>query len=96
MSNQSSFVMPSPATSTVVPSSSAESPPVKKAHRGFATMDPTKVRELARKGGISAHVAGRAHEFTSDEARAAGRKGGLAARDAKEGRPRDVEVNQPS
>jgi hypothetical protein len=93
MSNQSSFVMSSPA---VVPSSSAESPPVNKARRGFATMDPTKVRELGRKGGVSAHVAGRAHEFTSDEARAAGRKGGLAAREAKEGRRREVEVNQPS
>ena len=46
--------------------------------RGFATMDREKVREIARHGGKAAHAAGTAHEFTSDEARAAGRKGGLA------------------
>lgn len=46
--------------------------------RGFATMDREKVREIARHGGKAAHAAGTAHEFTSDEARAAGRKGGLS------------------
>ncbi|HZU82771.1 MAG TPA: KGG domain-containing protein [Polyangiaceae bacterium] len=46
--------------------------------RGFAAMDRTLVREIARKGGRAAHAAGTAHEFTSDEARDAGRKGGLA------------------
>ncbi|HRH00363.1 MAG TPA: KGG domain-containing protein [Polyangiaceae bacterium] len=46
--------------------------------RGFAAMDPAKVSEIARKGGKAAHAAGTAHEFTADEARAAGRKGGLA------------------
>lgn len=46
--------------------------------RGFATMDRDKVREIASHGGKAAHAAGTAHEFTSDEARAAGRKGGLA------------------
>lgn len=50
----------------------------KKARRGFAAMDRAKVSEIARKGGQSAHVQGKAHVFTSDEARAAGRKGGLA------------------
>jgi general stress protein YciG len=47
-------------------------------HRGFAAMDPDKQREIARKGGRAAHEQGVAHEFTSEEARAAGRKGGEA------------------
>lgn len=46
--------------------------------RGFAAMAPDLVREISRKGGKAAHAAGTAHEFTSDEARAAGRKGGQA------------------
>lgn len=45
-------------------------------NRGFASMDREKQREIARKGGRAAHEKGTAHEFTSDEARAAGRKGG--------------------
>ncbi len=48
----------------------------KTANRGFASMDAMKQREIARKGGRAAHVKGTAHEFTKDEARAAGRKGG--------------------
>jgi len=46
--------------------------------RGFAAMDRKLVSEIARKGGKAAHTAGTAHEFTSDEARDAGRKGGRA------------------
>jgi uncharacterized protein len=46
--------------------------------RGFASMDPAKQREIASKGGRAAHAKGTAHEFTSDEARTAGRKGGEA------------------
>jgi general stress protein YciG len=53
--------------------------------RGFAAMDRTLVSDIARKGGKAAHSAGTAHEFTSDEAREAGRKGGLAAH-AKRGK----------
>ncbi len=45
-------------------------------NRGFATMNSERQREIARKGGRAAHVKGTAHQFTSDEARAAGRKGG--------------------
>jgi general stress protein YciG len=41
-------------------------------------MDPAKQREIASKGGRAAHAKGTAHEFTSDEARVAGRKGGEA------------------
>lgn len=44
--------------------------------RGFASMTAEKQREIARKGGRAAHERGTAHEFSSDEARAAGRKGG--------------------
>ncbi len=39
-------------------------------------MTAEKQREIARKGGRAAHERGTAHEFTTDEARAAGRKGG--------------------
>ena len=46
--------------------------------RGFASMDPSKQREIASKGGRAAHAKGTAHEFTSDEPRVAGRKGGEA------------------
>jgi general stress protein YciG len=46
--------------------------------RGFAAMDPQLVSELAKRGGKAAHRAGTAHQFTSDEARLAGRKGGMA------------------
>src|SRR5271155_4087232 len=45
-------------------------------NRGFASMDRERQREIARKGGKAAHEKGTAHEFTADEARAAGRKGG--------------------
>jgi general stress protein YciG len=44
--------------------------------RGFAGMDPAEQRAIASKGGKAAHAQGRAHEFTSDEAKAAGRAGG--------------------
>jgi general stress protein YciG len=47
-----------------------------KSNRGFASMDPGKQKEIASKGGRAAHAQGRAHEFTPDEARTAGRKGG--------------------
>lgn len=47
--------------------------------RGFASMDPTKQREIASKGGKAAHAKGTGHEFTSEEAREAGRKGGKAS-----------------
>lgn len=49
------------------------------ARRGFASMDPAKQRELASKGGKAAHAQGVGHEWNSDTARAAGRKGGSAA-----------------
>ena len=56
---------------------SSETPKARRP-RGFAAMDRTKVSEIASKGGKAAHAAGTAHQFTSDEARAAGKKGGVA------------------
>lgn len=46
--------------------------------RGFAALNPEKLREIASMGGKTAHKVGTAHEFTSKEAREAGRKGGYA------------------
>ena len=48
----------------------------RKERRGFASMSPEKQREIASKGGRAAHEKGTAHEWTTDEARVAGRKGG--------------------
>jgi general stress protein YciG len=52
----------------------------RKERRGFASMSPEKQREIASKGGRAAHQKGTAHEWSSDEAREAGRKGGMASR----------------
>ena len=52
----------------------------RKERRGFASMSPEKQREIASKGGRAAHQKGTAHEWTSDEARNAGRKGGQVSR----------------
>lgn len=46
----------------------------KKSLRGFASMDPLRVREIASMGGRAAHMSGNAHEFTSEEAREAGKR----------------------
>ncbi|HEY0783393.1 MAG TPA: KGG domain-containing protein [Thermoanaerobaculia bacterium] len=46
--------------------------------RGFAAMDENRQRAIASEGGRAAHQKGTAHEFTSQEAREAGRKGGEA------------------
>ena len=48
-----------------------------KSRRGFASMDPARQKEIASKGGRAAHEKGTAHEWSSDEARNAGRKGGV-------------------
>lgn len=62
-----------------------------KEDRGFASMDRAKQREIASKGGKAAHQKGTAHEWTSEEARDAGRKGGIASH-----RRRREAQNQPS
>lgn len=51
-----------------------------KERRGFASMSPEKQREIASKGGRAAHEKGTAHEWSADEARSAGRKGGQVSR----------------
>lgn len=51
--------------------------------RGFASMDREKQREIASRGGRAAHEQGTAHEWNSDEARVAGRKGGSSSHGAK-------------
>jgi uncharacterized protein len=73
MSNSNSVSQEKSAT-PIAPASE----PIKR-KRGFAAMDPAQVSTLARRGGIAAHRSGTAHEFTSEEARAAGRKGGIAS-----------------
>lgn len=52
--------------------------------RGFASMDEDKQREIASMGGKAAHEKGTAHEFDSEEAREAGRKGGEAVSQDRE------------
>jgi len=57
---------------------------VAKEDRGFASMDRSKQRDIASKGGKAAHQKGTAHEWTSEEAREAGRKGGMASHRRKQ------------
>jgi hypothetical protein len=64
--------------------------PRPKLRRGFASMSAEKQREIASKGGRAAHVKGTAHEWTPDEARQAGRKGGMISRGGR-GRLPEVE-----
>ncbi len=57
-------------------------------NRGFASMDPQRQREIASQGGRAAHEKGTAHEFSSEEAREAGRKGGQArSQNSRSGKP---------
>ncbi len=76
-----------------------------KKKRGFGSMDPQKQREIASKGGRAAHQKGTAHEFTPEEARAAGRRRGLLANQSKgagsefrspEGERREEPANEPA
>ncbi|HEX7086980.1 MAG TPA: KGG domain-containing protein [Vicinamibacterales bacterium] len=65
----------------------------RKERRGFASMSPERQREIASKGGRAAHEKGTAHEWTPEEARRAGRKGGQVSRG---GRGRLVESQSTS
>ena len=65
-----------------------------KEDRGFASMDRSKQREIASKGGKAAHQKGTAHEWTSEEAREAGRKGGMASHRRKQ--PSGSEGSSPT
>jgi general stress protein YciG len=59
--------------------------------RGFALISPERRREISRMGGKAAHEAGTAHEFTQEEARAAGRKGGMASHPPR--KPKTINVD---
>ena len=63
-------------------------------NRGFASMDPQKQREIASEGGRAAHRQGVAHEWSSEEAREAGRKGGQNSRGG--GRSRSTNRSEES
>ena len=58
-------------------------------------MSPEKQREIASKGGRAAHEKGTAHEWTADEARSAGRKGGQVSRGGR-GRLMELDTALPS
>jgi general stress protein YciG len=62
-----------------------------KEQRGFASMDSNRQREIASQGGKAAHLKGTAHEWTAEEARDAGRKGGAASH-----RQRPAQADIPS
>jgi uncharacterized protein len=66
----------------------------RRSNRGFASMDPQRQREIASEGGRAAHRQGVAHEWSSEEAREAGRKGGQNSRGG--GRSRRTESNNMS
>ncbi len=68
----------------------------RKERRGFASMSTDKQREIASKGGRAAHAKGTAHEWSSDEARAAGRKGGQVSRGGRGRLVAPVESMSPS
>ena len=65
-----------------------------KEDRGFASMDRAKQREIASKGGKAAHQKGTAHEWTSEEAREAGRKAGWRAIGASRNRERPMRTRK--
>jgi len=62
------------ASPAAIEAADALIPPRTRAKRGFAVLSPEKKREIASMGGKAAHEHGRAHRFTSEEARAAGKK----------------------
>jgi uncharacterized protein len=66
---------------------------VAKEDRGFASMDRNKQRDIASKGGKAAHQKGTAHEWTSEEAREAGRKGGMASHRRKQEQQQGAQSN---
>jgi len=68
----------------------------RKERRGFASMSPEKQREIASKGGRAAHAKGTAHEWSADEARSAGRKGGQVSRGGRGRLLMTPELSSPS
>ena len=70
-----------------------QAPASRTSKRGFASMDPARQKEIASKGGRAAHEKGTAHEFTSAEAAAAGRKGGQASGRRRTGNSSSLQNN---
>ena len=68
----------------------------RKERRGFASMSPERQREIASKGGRAAHEKGTAHEWTPEEARRAGRKGGQVSRGGRGRLPEDGTPAEPT
>ncbi len=62
--------------------------PARSLKRGFASMSPERLSELSSAGGKAAHRLGTAHQYTAEEARAAGRKGGAASAASRRGKPK--------
>ena len=71
-------------TQATAPGYTGREDKVAKEDRGFASMERSKQQEIASKGGKAAHQKGTAHEWTSEEAREAGRKGGMASHRRKQ------------
>ncbi len=80
MRDERRFFMPDETTQTQATPTEEAAPtePRPKKRRGFACMPKEKVSAIASKGGKAAHAAGTAHQFTTEEAREAGRRGGVA------------------
>src|SRR3954468_11208439 len=87
---------PSEPSETPKTEATADVPAKPRKPRGFAAMDRSRVSEIASKGGKAAHAAGTAHQFTSDEARNAGRKGGVAPHVRRGRGPRNPNVTAPA
>ena len=64
--------------------------------RGFAGMDPERQRQISSQGGKAAHQKGTAHEFDSEEAREAGRKGGMVSGGRRRAREQTSETGGES
>ena len=64
--------------------------------RGFAGMDPERQRQISSQGGKAAHQKGTAHEFDSNEAREAGRKGGMVSGGRRRAREQQAQQGRPS
>ncbi len=62
--------------------------------RGFAGMDRERQRQISSQGGKAAHQKGTAHEFDSNEAREAGRKGGMVSGGRRRARDQAAQQNR--
>ncbi len=67
-----------------------------KPKKGFARLTPEERRAVSSKGGKAVHAAGTAHEWTKEEARIAGRKGGLRSLGKEVNNPESYVDDEPS